>query len=330
MRGQQFEYCVFSQFEYAINFMGRCYLNSFLECSWIGNVVGFRNTFQVEAGGQTKFYNPQFIANETAIDTSDGSGFDISIFGGSISEGKVGIKQKNKSPMFVYGTTFESNKDSGNGRDIWITNTDSANGNTDATHILSGTKHLETSDASLFIDDNAAGFSDIQLSFSIEGCEFASLMRFDSAIESGLVLGETCTVRQGVSVIGLREELDGRLTGRWRRDTFKSSVFSVSDSGGTNKTHLLKNVGAGQKLVMRSIDQSAIKDDGSPNTENISVTIQRWDGAAWQTELSIFGKGVTDLFEWENTDPQTRQIRVRANDAGSGLQYSLSFYYKIG
>lgn len=327
IRGHLSKNCVFEQFGKSNSYMHRAYLNTWISCVFYGNETGFYNEQMGEAGGQTRFIDCQFLSNDVDIDTHNSSAFDLGIVGGSFSEGKKGIWIDARSPLSITGgTVFEAHIDGGQGYDIHVENPNVSNPNTDAYHTITGAKFI-SSDFMLFIEDNAAGFSDgVTMPFVIDSCEIQSDIRVDPAISKGFLLGSQNGIASGVTVSNLNRKLDARSSETWHELNDVLVPFSFNGSGGSNTVMLLRNVGDGQSLVIRRLDQGALD---ATDTVNMSVQVQYYDGVTWQTISNIFGEGITEEIIWANTTGATRPIRVLANDGGSGLQYSVNFKWKV-
>lgn len=328
VRGVEHRGIVTDNFDITFNYRGRCYLIDFYGGSVLASNVGFRNTYQNEAGGQCRIFGTDFIGNDLAMDIQSGS-FDLSLFGASISENRGGIRMRHTNPFRSSGCVYEGNKSTDPSHlntSIYIENRGD-NPQTHAFKSIGGNKFL-ASDFDIFIEDNEAGWESISMPGLIEANEFQGKVRFDSAIETNMKFG--CNgILNAENIIGLSPKIDARVSDWTSLNSVSQSMPVSTNSIGTGNnvfffTHLDNN-----KTIKFTNGYRASYTDFGFTSDNVGLEMQYHDGSGWVSIRNLYGKGKFGLVEFKNTTGETIPIRVYANDAGTGNKYMVSMLTNI-
>ena len=328
VRGVEHRGIVTDNFDVTFNYQGRCYLIDFYGGSVLASNVGFRNTFQYEAGGQCRVFGTDFIGNDLAMDLQSGS-FDLSLFGASVSENRGGIKMRHTNPFRSSGCVYEGNKSTDPNHvnaSLFIENTGS-NPQTHAFKSIVGNKFLG-SEYDIWIDDNQAGWESISMPGVIESNEFQGKVRLDQAIQKNMKFGVNGILNES-NIIGLSPLIDARISD-WSAVNQVSQAFPVSTNslGSGNNVFYFGSLSHGKKVTFFKGYRASYTDSGTAS-DNAGLELQYYDGSSWVTIKNLYGKGNFGPISFQNTTGATVPIRAFANDGGTGKKYMVSMLVSI-
>jgi len=160
---------VFAFFQSSVDFTGTAYLNTFRKSFWGFSTTGVKiaKGAASTAGGQTTFESCTGEFCDVAYSLNeDADGGDFKFVGGSIGDGKIGIKTKFSQSLICKGVHFEQNTNTGTGAAIYRYAPLGANASTSAVLDITGCEFFGN-DASLWCEKLTLSSSDGNFSYPV-------------------------------------------------------------------------------------------------------------------------------------------------------------------